>query len=79
MNKQVQQLNELNRGMKECFNSKAGKAVLTYLKETYHIYETTFRDGLDAIAYSEGQRTVVLDIMDRMEQKPQEEKDERTS
>lgn len=63
---QKKKIEELNRNFRECFSSKAGKKVLEYLEETYHIHETTFRGEVQAIAYSEGQRTVVLDIRDKM-------------
>lgn len=71
--KQVRKLNALNRAFAECFGSKAGKAVLDYLEDTYHIHETTYRGDFQATSYSEGQRTVVLDIKDRMTRKPEGE------
>jgi len=71
---QIKELNELNRNFRECFNSKAGKRVLAYLKESFHVRTTTIRGLSDkgmveGVLYSEGQRTVVLEIMDRIEQK----------
>jgi len=37
------------------------------LKDTYHIHTSTMRGTTGAVEYSEGQRTVVLDILDKME------------
>jgi len=73
--KQMRELKATARAFQEVFSGKSGKKVLEYLKDTYHFRSTTFRDGLDAIAYSEGQRTVVLDIQDKLEQDIKEEVD----
>ena len=77
MSEQLKKLNELNRCFKECFLSKSGKKVLKYLEDTYHISETTMRGATDkgmieGVIFSEGQRTVVLDIKDRLEQKEED-------
>ncbi len=75
MDNQIAKLNELDNSFRRCFGTKDGKVVLEYLEDTYHMRETTFRNGLEAIAFSEGQRTVILDIKDKMERKPQEEEE----
>ena len=60
-------LKALKHSFRECFSSKAGKVVLEYLQDTYHIHTSTMRSTTGAVEFSEGQRTVVLDIQDLME------------
>ena len=62
----------LNNCFFRCFSSKDGKEVLEYLKGSYHINETTLvgvteKGMLEGILISEGQRMVILDILNRME------------
>ena len=77
MNEQEKKLKRLNDAFRRCFSGKDGKAVLEYLEDTYHMRETTYRGDVQATSFSEGQRTVVLDILDRMEIQTQGDEDER--
>ena len=70
--KQIKKINELNGCFRRCFNGKDGKVVLAYLEDLYHINETTWRNEEKDMIFSEGQRTVVLDIKERMNRKPEE-------
>ena len=61
--KKLEELKQLNKDFMHVFALPEGKRVLEYLEKTYFIRSTTMRvDDPYGVVYSEGQRTVVLDI-----------------
>ena len=56
----------LKRSYREVFDRKGGAKVLEDLENMYHIHGTTWREDGKDMAFSEGQRTVVLYIKDML-------------
>jgi len=69
---QEKEIRALAAAYKRTFSTKDGQRVLEDLKEVFHMFESTFRGTTDGIAYSEGQRTVVLYILDKIKTEEEE-------
>ena len=48
---------------KRVFMTPDGRAVMADLIRRYRVHGTTYRDNAQQMAYCEGQRSVILDIM----------------
>lgn len=52
------------------FGSAEGERVLRYLMSSYFVFEGTLEAGPNKTVWNEGQRSVVLDILEKIRRKP---------
>ena len=58
---------KLRRSFKECFSTEDGKIVLTKLIEDHHVFKTTPTPDPYLSAWQEGQRSVILKILEMVD------------
>lgn len=63
---QVKKQVERVRCYESAFSTQDGEKVLDEMMANFHIFRTTASDDPLAMAFMEGQRSVVLEIMDKM-------------
>lgn len=63
----LEKIQQLRYAFQQTFSGEQAEAVLTHLKELYYIQGTTYTEPLQAMAYNEGQRSVVLYILNMMD------------
>lgn len=60
-------MDHLDKAYAETFTTGWGDQVLTDLQDTFHVYSPMFSIDPYALAFREGQRSVVLEIMGAIE------------
>jgi hypothetical protein len=55
-----------------CFKTDAGRVVLAHLCALFHLRRSTMQEQPNGTAFQEGQRSVVLFILDQMDPMPEQ-------
>jgi len=70
--KATERAQALHEAYRHTFSSEAGQRVLNDLMHRFHIFGSTFAEDARAHAFREGERNVVIDIIDKLDISPEE-------